>query len=88
MGGAYNTNVDKRHAIRVLVGEPKGERLPGRPRHGWVNNMERNIGETEWDTVHWIDLAQDSGYWKALVITGSVNRWDGSSRRTHHSEVT
>jgi hypothetical protein len=48
---------EKRNAYRILVGKPEGKRPLGRPRRRWVNNMD------------WIDLAQDSNQWRALVNT-------------------
>jgi hypothetical protein len=32
-----------------------------------VNNITTGIGETEWDIVDWIGLAQDTDEWKVLV---------------------
>jgi hypothetical protein len=39
MGGACNTNGEKRIAYRLLVGKPEGKRPLGRPRRRWVNNI-------------------------------------------------
>jgi CRISPR/Cas system-associated endoribonuclease Cas2 len=38
MGRPRRTNAEKRNAWRVLVGEPKGNRSLGRPRHRWEDN--------------------------------------------------
>jgi hypothetical protein len=35
----------KRHAYRILVGEPEGKRLLGRPRHGWEDNNKMDLRE-------------------------------------------
>jgi hypothetical protein len=32
-----------------------------------VDNVKKNLGETEWGGVDWIDLAQDRDRWRALV---------------------
>ena len=40
MGRACGTYGDKINACRVLVGEPEGKRLLGRPRHNWKNNIK------------------------------------------------
>jgi hypothetical protein len=47
------------NAHRILVGKPEGKRPLGRPRHSWVDNIRMDLGETEWDGVDWIDVAQD-----------------------------
>jgi hypothetical protein len=36
MGGACNTNGEERNAYTLLVGQPKGKRLLGRPTHRCV----------------------------------------------------
>jgi hypothetical protein len=50
-----------------LVGKPEGKRLLGRPRRRWVNNIKVDLREIEWDSLDWIDLAQDRDQWRALV---------------------
>jgi len=35
-------------AYRVLVGKPPGERLLGRPRSRWENNIKVCLKEVEW----------------------------------------
>jgi hypothetical protein len=41
------------------VGKPEGKRPLGRPRRRWVDNIKMDLREIEWDSVDWIDLAQD-----------------------------
>jgi hypothetical protein len=41
----------------------------GRPRHRWVDNIKMYIREIEWDSMDWIDLAQDRDQWRTLVNT-------------------
>jgi hypothetical protein len=41
----------------------------GRPRRRWVDNIEMDLREVGWDGMDWIDLAQDSDQWRALVNT-------------------
>jgi hypothetical protein len=67
MGRAYSTNVEKRNAFRILVGNPEGKRPLGRPRRRWVNNIKMDHREIGWDGMDWIDLAQDRDQWRALV---------------------
>jgi hypothetical protein len=51
----------------LLVGNPEGRRPLGRPRRRWVDNINMDLGEVEWDGVDWFDLAQDRDRWKAYV---------------------
>jgi hypothetical protein len=47
--------------------EPEGKRPLGRQRHRWVDNIKIDLGETGWNNMDWIDLAQDRDHWRALV---------------------
>jgi hypothetical protein len=57
----------KKNAYRLLVGNPERKILLAGPRHMWVNNIEMDLGEIEWDSVDWIRLAHDMGQWRNLV---------------------
>jgi hypothetical protein len=46
------------------VGKPEEKRLLGRPKHWWVLNVKRNLRETGWCGIDWIDLAQDRDQWR------------------------
>ena len=52
---------------RVLVGKPVGERLLGRPRRRWEDNIKMELLEVECGGMDWIELAQDRDRWRALV---------------------
>jgi hypothetical protein len=56
-------------AYRILVGKPDGKRPIGRPRFGWVDTKMDLNTEIEWDSMDWIDLAQDRDKWLALGNT-------------------
>jgi hypothetical protein len=58
-----------RNAYRILVGKPEGKRPLGRPRRKWVENIKIDLREVGWDDVDWIDLAQDTDQWRALLYT-------------------
>ena len=58
---------EKRSVYRVLVGEPEGKRPLGRPRHGWVDNIEVDLQEVGCGGVDWVCLAQVRDRWRALV---------------------
>jgi hypothetical protein len=59
MSGAYDTNGEKRNAYRILMGEPEGRTPLGRPRCRWVNNNKMDLRKIGWDSMDWIDVAQD-----------------------------
>jgi hypothetical protein len=69
MGSACSTNGKKRHSYSIIVGKPEGKRLPGRPRHMWVDNIEMDLRDIGWDGTDRIDLAQDMDQWRALLNT-------------------
>ena len=54
---------------RILVGNPEGKRLLGRPRHGWENNIKMDLQEMGGSCGDWMELAQDRDRWRALVST-------------------
>jgi hypothetical protein len=60
---------EKRIAYRILVGNPEGKRPLGRPRRRWVDNINMDFREIGWDSMDWIDLAQDRYQWRALMNT-------------------
>jgi hypothetical protein len=58
---------DKRNAYRILVGKPEGKRPLGRPKQRWLDNIKMDLGETGWDGMGWIYLAQDRDKWRTLL---------------------
>jgi hypothetical protein len=60
---------EKRNAYRILVGNPEGKRLVGRPRPRWVDNVKMDLREIGWGGMDWIDVAQDKDQWRAFVNT-------------------
>ncbi len=58
---------ERRDVYRVLVGEPEGKRSLGRPRRGWEDNIKMDLQEVGCGGVDWMELAQDSCRWRALV---------------------
>jgi hypothetical protein len=52
-----------------LVGKPEGKRQLGTPRPRWVDNIKMDLREIGYDSMDWIDLAQDRDQWRALVST-------------------
>jgi hypothetical protein len=69
MGRSCRTNGEKRNAYSILVGKPEGKRPLGRPSYSWVDNIKMDLTEIRCGCKDWIDVAQDSDQWRALVNT-------------------
>jgi hypothetical protein len=50
------------------VGKPEGKRSLGRPTRRQADNIKKDLRETGWNGVDWIDMALDMDQWRALVI--------------------
>jgi hypothetical protein len=61
----------KRNAYRILVRKPEGKSPLGRQRRWWVDSIKMDFRE---DVMGWIDLAQDTYQWRALV-NRVMNLW-------------
>jgi len=58
---------ERRGVYRVLVGKPERKRPLGRPRRRWEDNIKMDLQEVGCGVKDWIELAQDSDRWWALV---------------------
>jgi hypothetical protein len=58
---------ERRGVYRVLVGRPKGERLLGRPRHRWKDNIKMDFREIGINGANWIQLNQDRVQWQTFA---------------------
>jgi len=67
MGGARACMGDSGGVNRALVGKPERKRPPGKPRRRWEDNTKWIILEVGCGGINWIDLAQDTDRWWALV---------------------
>jgi hypothetical protein len=54
---------------RVLVGKSEGERPLGRLRRRWEDNIKRDLEEVRGICGDWMERAQDTDRWRALVST-------------------
>jgi hypothetical protein len=52
---------------RFLVGKPGEKRTLERPRCRWEDNIKMDLQEVECGGMDWIELAQDTDRWRALV---------------------
>jgi hypothetical protein len=60
---------EDRGVNRVLVGKPEGKRPLGRPRRRWDGNIKMDLQEVGGGRGDWMELAQDTDRWRALVGT-------------------
>ena len=58
---------ERRGVYRVLVGKPEGKRPLENPRHRWDDNIKMDLQKVGCADMDWIELAQDSDRWRALV---------------------
>jgi hypothetical protein len=71
MGMTCSTNGEKQNPLRIMMGQPEGKRLLGRPGRIWVDNIKMDLREIEWDVLVWTvhDLAQERDQWRDLLNT-------------------
>jgi len=53
------------------VGKSEGKRPVGRPRPIWEDNIKIDFQEVGCGCMDWIEVAQDSDRWRALVNAGA-----------------
>ena len=61
-----------RSVFKILTGTPTGKRPLWRPRRRWEDNISMDLEEIGINAGNWVDSAQDSDYWRALV-NGALN---------------
>jgi len=61
------TGMRKINSYSILVEKPEEKRPLRRPRHRCEDNVRRDLRETGCVGVNWVQPAQDSGHWYALV---------------------
>ena len=59
----------RRGVYRGLVGKPEGKRPLGRPRSRWEDNIKMDLQKVGGGCGEWMELAQDTDRWRALVST-------------------
>jgi hypothetical protein len=51
------------------MGKPEGKRPLERPKRRWEDGIRMDVREIGWGSLEWIQLAQDTDRWWALVNT-------------------
>jgi hypothetical protein len=69
MAKACSTNGEKMNSYKILVGKPEGKKPLRGPRRRLVDNVKMNLREIGWGGMDWIDLAQVTDQWRAVVNT-------------------
>jgi hypothetical protein len=57
-----------RNAYKILIGNPEGEKPPGRSRSR-QRDIRMDLREIGWGDVDWTHLAQDRDQWRAVMNT-------------------
>jgi hypothetical protein len=65
--GHITRREEGRSAFKILTDKPTGKRPLGRPRCRWKDDSRMNLKEIYINARNWVDSAQDSDYWRALV---------------------
>jgi hypothetical protein len=58
---------EMRNACNILVGKHGGKRPLRRPGCRCEDNIRIDLRETEWESVDWMHLAQDTDQYHALM---------------------
>jgi hypothetical protein len=59
---------EKRTAYRILAGKPEEKRQVGRPKRRWMDIITIDLRVLGWSDMDRVDLVQDRGQWRALVL--------------------
>ena len=66
-GGSRSTYGQKRGVYKILVGKPEGKRPLERPKRKWDDNIKMDLQEMRCGGLDWVELAQDTDRWWAMV---------------------
>jgi hypothetical protein len=77
MGKVCSKKGEKRNAYRILVGKSEGNRLLGRPKHRWVNNIKMDLKR---DRMGWYGLDRSGPGSRPVEgsckTSGSIKCWE------------
>jgi hypothetical protein len=58
-----------RKACKILFRKPEGKRPLRRSKDRWEDNIRMDCREIRWESMAWMNLAQDRDPWQALMNT-------------------
>jgi hypothetical protein len=58
---------EERKLYKVLLGKSEGKIPLGKPRRRWEDGIRMDLREIGLGSAHWIRLAQDRDWWRAVV---------------------
>ena len=58
---------ESRSVFILFTGTFTGKRPLGSPRHSWEDNIRTDLKEICINAGNWVDSAQSTDYWRALV---------------------
>ena len=64
----------RKGVYRILVDKPEGKKPHGRLGRRWKKNIKMDLQEAECGHMDWIELAQDTDSWQAL-LNKVMNFW-------------
>jgi hypothetical protein len=65
--GGHVACMGESRSIQGFGGQPEGKRPLGRPKHRWEDNIKMDLQKVGCEVMYWIELAQDTDRWQALV---------------------
>jgi hypothetical protein len=65
--------VERRGVYTVFVGISEGKIPLGRPRRRWEDNIKMDFEEVGFESMDWVELAQDRDRWR-LLVNAVINR--------------
>jgi hypothetical protein len=72
MTGAHIQEI--RNVKEILMGKLEGKRPVGRPKRTCKDDIRMDLRGRGWESVDWIQLAQDRDQWRTDVNT-VINLW-------------
>jgi hypothetical protein len=69
--------------VQGFGGKPEGRRTLRRLKHRWEDGIRLDLKETGWEDVEWFQLAQDRGWWQAVVNAVMRGMWHTWERRVN-----
>ena len=73
-----------RSSFKILIGKSTGKRPLESPRRRWEDNIRMDLKEIGINTRNWVDLAQDTDYWRPLVNAAVNLRVTQSTKLVHN----